>query len=243
MLSMLESHKLAARKLDIIKDKAFQLIKQNIDKISEYDVWQYIVSELKEQNLATDKECPIVAVNENSSIPHYFPPRRSKIIKKNNLILIDIWARLKKQHSLFADITWVAYSGKMVPKLIRKTFDAVIKARNIALDFIRKELKNKNFPRTSDIDKVVRDYFESLNLGKFFVHGTGHSLGFYSCHGKSFYLSKNSRKRLKPGVPFAIEPGIYYKNKFGIRSEINCYVTSNYRLVITTEVQNKIIRI
>ena len=105
MLSMLESHKLAARKLDIIKDKAFQLIKQNIGKISEYDVWQYIVSELKEQNLATDKECPIVGVNEGSSIPHYFPPRRSKIIKKNNLILIDIWARLKKQHSLFADIT------------------------------------------------------------------------------------------------------------------------------------------
>ena len=84
----------------------------------------------------------------------------------------------------------MAYSGKIVPRLIRKTFDAVIKARNITLDFIRKELKNKNFPRTSDIDKVVRDYFESLNLGKFFVHGTGHSFRILFMSWKIFLLVK-----------------------------------------------------
>ena len=245
MLKMkgVERHKIAAKKLGTIKDKVFRLIKQNTGKISEYDIQQFILSEFKRQNLITDKDSPIVGINQNTSKPHYFPPKKSKIIKKNSLILVDIWARLKEKNSPFADITWIAYSGKNIPKQIRKTFLVVIKARNIALDFIIKELKNKNFPKTADVDKTVRNYFESLGLKKFFTHGTGHSLGVYSCHGRLFNLSRASKKKLKPNIPFTIEPGLYFKNKFGIRSEINCYITKDYKLIVTGKIQNKIIKI
>jgi Xaa-Pro aminopeptidase len=44
-------------------------------------------------------------------------------------------------------------------------------------------------------------------------------------------------------IPFTIEPGLYFKNRFGVRSEIDCYVTENYKLIITTKVQKRIIRI
>jgi Xaa-Pro aminopeptidase len=245
MLKMgaIERHKIAAKKLDAIKDKTFRLIKQNIGKISEYDVQQYILSEFKRQNLATDKDAPIVGINQNTSNPHYSPPKKSKTIKKNNLVLVDIWARLKEKKSPFADITWMAYSNKDIPKQIRKTFGTVIKARDIALDFIRKELKDRNLPKTADIDRIVRDYFGSFGLKRFFIHSTGHSLGFSSCHGKFFNLSKTSKKKLKPEIPFTIEPGLYFKNKFGIRSEIDCYITKDYRLIVTTKIQNKMITI
>ena len=250
----LKRHRIAAEKLDRIKNKTFKLIKKSLSRISEYNVQEFILSEYKKEGmvtLASDKKYiperhppQIVAVNENAANPHYFPQKRkSKIIKKNDLILVDIWGRLKSENSPFADITWVAYSGKNPSKEIRAAFNRVIKARRVALRFIKKNLKNRKFPKTKDIDKVVRDYFKKFGLDKYFIHRTGHSLGLHICHGKYFRLGKKSKVRLKPNIPFTIEPGLYFKNKFGIRSEINCYVTDDYKLVITTRIQNKIIQI
>jgi Xaa-Pro aminopeptidase len=239
----IEKHKIAAEKLELIKNRVFELIKRNLGKISEYEVNQFILSEFKKQGLMTDKKHPaqIVAVNENSAIVHHFPKKNSsKIIGKNNLILIDIWAKLEEGDSPFADITWMAFSGKDIPRQIQRTFKMVIKARGVALKFIKKELKNKNFQKTKDIDKKVRDYFRKFGLEKYFLHGLGHSLGFSHCHGKYFRFSKKSKARLKPNIPFTIEPGLYFKSKFGVRSEIDCYVTENYNLIVTSEIQNKI---
>ena len=137
----------------------------------------------------------------------------------------------------------MAYSGEKPLKEIRIAFNKIIKARNVALGFIRKKLENKRFPKTKEIDKVTRDYFKKFGLDKYFIHRTGHSLGLHVCHGKYFRLGKTSNARLRPNIPFTIEPGLYFENRFGIRSEINCYVTENYKLVITTKIQNKIIKI
>jgi len=239
-------HKIAAEKLELIKNRAFNFIARNLGKASEYDVYKFILSEFKKQNLITDKKTPIqiVAVNENSAIVHYFPKKQSsKIIKRDSLILIDIWARLKKVNSSFADITWVAYSGENVPKEIKRIFNKVIKTRSVTLDFIKKNLKNKKFPKTKIVDKVVRDYFKRFGLEKNFLHGAGHSLGINECHGKYFRFGKKSKAKLKPNIPFTIEPGLYFKNKFGIRNEINCYVTRDCKLIITTQPQKTIVKI
>lgn len=64
-------------------------------------------------------------------------------------------------------------------------------------------------------------------------------MGFHNCHGKYFRINKKSKAKLKPNIPFTLEPGLYLKDKFGIRSEVNCYVTENYKLVVTTEIQKK----
>ncbi len=242
----IDRHKIAAKSLCLIVDKAFKFIRKNIGKVSEYDVHKFILSEFKKQNCTKDRKDPIqiIAVNKNTANKHYFPPeRKSKIIRKNNLVMVDIWARLKNKNSPFADITWMGYSGKNIPRNIKEIFKIVIGARNAALKFIRKELKKKRFPKTKEIDKTARDYFKKFNLERFFIHNTGHSLGVVNCHGKSFNLSKTSRKKLKPNIPFTIEPGLYFKNKFGIRSEIDCYVTRDYKLIITTKVQKEIIKI
>ena len=42
----------------------------------------------------------------------------SKIIEDGDLIMIDIWARLNTEGAPFADITWMAYNGKEIPKEI-----------------------------------------------------------------------------------------------------------------------------
>ena len=81
----IERHKIAAEKLEMIKNKAFEIIKRNLGKISEYDVSQFILSEFKKQGLIIDEKYPaqIVAVTENSSIVHYFPKKeRQRLLKK-----------------------------------------------------------------------------------------------------------------------------------------------------------------
>ncbi len=250
----LKRHKIAAEKLEAIKNKALKLIKRKLGKISEYDVQEFILAEYKKEGMVTlrsdrkyvsEKHTPqIIAVNEHAANPHYFPSsRKSKIIKKNDLILVDIWARLKGDNSPFADITWMAYAGKNLSEEIKATFNRVIRARNVALEFIKKNLNNRKFPKTKDIDKVTRDYFKKFGLDKYFIHKTGHSLGLHICHGKYFRLGKTSNSRIKPDIPFTIEPGLYFKNKFGVRSEIDCYVSKNYKLIVTTTIQKEIIKI
>jgi Xaa-Pro aminopeptidase len=240
----IEKHIIAAKKLEAIKDKAFELIRRNLGKITEYDVQNFIFSEFEKENLVTDEKSQIVAANENTAIVHYFPEKENaKIIKKNSLVLIDIWAKLNEKRAPFADITWIGYCGKNVPKEIETVFKNVINARNFTLSFIERFLKRKEFPRTKDVEIVARNYFRKLNLDKFFLHRIGHSLGFSKCHGKYFHFTEKSNERIKPNIPFTIEPGIYFMNRFGIRSEINCYIAENYELVVTTEVQREIIKV
>ena len=242
----IEKHKRAAQKLVAIAEKTFKFIKGNIGKVSEYDVSQFILSKLKKQGLVTEKKYsfPIVGVNKNSSIVHYFPKKKNaNIIRNNSLILVDIWARLKEKNSPFADITWMAYCGKNMPQEIKRVFIKVIKAQDVALEFIKKSLKNRKLPPTKTVDRVVRDYFKKHGLEKNFLHGLGHSLGINECHGKYFRFGKKSQAELKIEIPFTIEPGLYFKGKFGIRCEMNCYVTKEYKLVITTKVQRRITKI
>lgn len=242
----LEKHKIASKKLGLIKDKVFSFIKQNIDKVSEYEVNKFILSEFKRQGMITQKEYPaqIIGFDQNTSFVHYYPKASSsKIIEKNNLVLIDIWAKLNEKDAPFADITWMGYTGKNVPKEIRRVFKLVIGARNEVIKFIKKNLKDKRLPKSVEIEKTARSFFDKFNVEEFFTHGVGHSLGITQDHGTYFRFSKKSKSKLRMNIPFTIEPGLYLKNKFGVRSEINCYITKDYKLVVTTTVQKEIIKI
>jgi len=241
MLEKIKNHKLAVRKLELIKDKAFRFIRKNIGKVTESEVKGFILSELKKESMLHDKDVPIVGVNQSSAIPHYFPKKKSRLIRRDNLVLIDIWARIKGGY--FADITWMGYSGKKIPKKIKETFNHVVYARDLALKFIRKDLKRKNLPRGFEVDEVVRNYFKDKKIEKFFIHGTGHSLGIRKCHGWHFKFRKKNKERIKLETPFTIEPGIYYKRRFGVRSEIDGYIDRNYKLVVSGKKQGKIVLI
>ncbi|HUW71813.1 MAG TPA: M24 family metallopeptidase [Candidatus Humimicrobiaceae bacterium] len=242
----IKQHKIAAERLDQVKNRAFGFIKNNLGKVSEYKVSQFILSEFKKENLVAEKRysLPIVAADKNTSLVHYFPQKNSsKIIKKNDLVLIDIWARINEKDAPFADITWMGYCGKNIPQDIKKIFKRVIQGRETALKLLRQNLKTKKLPKTKLIDKTVRDYFDKYGLENNFLHGLGHSLGINECHGKYFRFGKKSNAGLKKDILFTIEPGLYLKNNFGIRSEINCYITRDYGLIITSSVQKEIIKI
>lgn len=236
----IENHKKAAELLDKIKDSALELIK-NTPGITEYQVQQYIKEEFNNNNLLTDRDNAIVAFRENTGFVHYYPAEDCKKLEPETLIMIDLWAKVDDEETPFADITWGAYYGNNPDSEILKIFNQVIKARDAAIKFIRKNLKQGKLPIGKEIDDLTRKVLTDAGYGDQFPHTTGHSLGFDSPHGKEFGLNWKNVHPLQKNLGYTIEPGIYFENKFGMRSEIDFYIDNKLELVITSKVQKELI--
>ena len=223
----------ASDKLYKIKDLVFSYLHEGV---SEYEVQQFILQKFKEFGLKNENGKPIVAFGPNTGFVHYYPKKKSRKLKKNTLVLIDIWGKVDGP---YADITWMGYYGK-VPVKVKKIFDIVIKARDKGLNFIRREVNRGRTPICCEVDRVVREVINSYGYGKEFKHSTGHSLGNYSPHGIYGGLRISNKKRLLR-MGYTIEPGIYFENDFGIRSEIDFYISD--KVVVSGAIQRKLVHI
>ncbi len=219
-----------------IQKEVLSLLKKN-RTISEYDAEQFILGRYKHYGLKTDQNLAIVAFRQNTSHVHYFPSPYCLRLKPNSLILIDIWARLNQPRAPFADITWMAYAGKKIPTQINHVFQTVIRARDASVRTLRKSLDQGILPRGLEVDAASRDLISNAGYGKNFLHSTGHVLGFSSPHGKGINFRGRTQSRVHAGYGYTIEPGIYLKGKFGVRSEMDCFITTQKKLVITTPLQ------
>src|SRR5207247_696410 len=79
--------------------------------------------------------------------------------------------------------------------------------------------------------------------GDRFLHRTGHSIG-EEVHGNGANidsLETQDSRRLMPRTCFSIEPGIYLPGQFGIRSELDVYVSDREVMVFGQPVHNAII--
>lgn len=237
----IEQHKKAAEILGEIIKQAAEFIKSN-HSITDVEIRQFIAKQYKKYHLRSAKQKSIVAFGKNTSQVHYYAEQLEKL-KEGDLIMIDIWVRLAKKGAPFADITWMLYYGRKLPKQHADAFKMIIQARDKAISFIKSNLKKKIVPIGKEVDAVVRNYIEKRGHGDKFLHGTGHSLGITSPHGIRTRINRKGRQPLPLNTGYTIEPGIYFKNKFGVRSEINFYIDENYKLIITTKVQNQIIKI
>jgi len=253
----INQHKQAATALNKIIYEVAEYIKNN-PNMTDVTVRQFIKEQYKIYHLISYKQKSIVAFGDETAYVHFYSVE-PRTLKKGNFIMIDIWAKLAETSAPFADITWMMYYGRTIPKQQVKAFKIVAEARDKAIKYLQINLKKKTVPIGEEIDAVARNYLDKCGHGDKFLHGTGHSLGLTSPHGNRTRISRKGRQFLPLNVGYTIEPGIYFKNKFGVRSEINFYINSpreirlrrskaisrgkNYKLIITTKIQNKIIKI
>lgn len=230
-------HLQAAKILKKINDEGLIYVNNKPDA-TEYDVCRFILKRFKDYNLKTDHR-PIVAFRENTSFVHYYPKKNSKRLKPESLIMIDLWARLDKKGAPFADLTFMAYYGKDIPREIKSAFTNVILARDKAVEFIKTKLNKKILPTGREIDSAARNFLRKRKLDKYFLHTTGHVLGLSGPHGQGGRISQKNNQLIKKMLGYTIEPGIYLK-RFGIRSEIDFYIDSRYNFILTSYLQNKI---
>lgn len=238
-------HLLAMDKIQRIKDEAFLLIESKIknkEKISEYDVQQFILRRMDEEDLITD-EPPVVAVNGNAGNPHYTPNENEyTYIQKGDLVLIDLWAKCKEENAVFADITWMGYVGKKAPEKYEKIFHIVEHAIDAGLAFLNETLAVRPVAGY-EVDDVVRNYIQKAGYGDAFIHRTGHSISIDDTpHGKGVNIDgyeTHDTRHLLNHVCFSMEPGIYLDD-MGVREEIDVYI-DNHRAVVSGRRQREII--
>jgi Xaa-Pro aminopeptidase len=82
----------------------------------------------------------------------------------------------------------------------------------------------------ADIDEIVRNSLGKYK--KYFIHMLGHGVGKRIHENPKLYY-KLTKPILKAGMIITIEPGIYIKNKLGIRIEDTCLITKKGCMALT----------
>ncbi|MCP4566110.1 MAG: aminopeptidase P family protein [FCB group bacterium] len=239
-----ESHRRAAKMVNLIKDDAFALIREKLgaqEKITEYEIVQFILDRFQQEGMITDHS-PICATGKNGGNAHYEPQKNSSlVIERNNLVLIDLWARFDGPGNVYGDITWMAYTGGELPLDYARHFALLCMARDAAVSFLSENWK-KRIIYGYEVDDVCRSVISHADMGSYFVHRTGHSIA-QATHGPGpniDNLETEDRRKLMPGHLFSIEPGLYFDD-FGLRTEINVLMTEDGPEVNTQPVQEEIL--
>jgi Xaa-Pro aminopeptidase len=238
------THVRAAEKLYRVKDRAFEALGswiRNGVATTEYDLQQLMVRWFTEEGLISDSE-PAVSAAEHAGNPHYLPTAdSSRRIGPDELVLLDLWGKLDQPGAVFADITWMGYTGSRPAERFSKAFEAVAAARDAGIALVQRAAESGHEVRGWEVDRAASNVLHQAGYGSQILHRTGHSLG-ESVHGTGVNMDDyetHDDRRLLPGTGFTIEPGVYFSD-FGIRSEINMIVRA-HGADVTGPVQREIL--
>ena len=224
----LASHRTASDALYRIKDQAFAMVRERLaagTALTELDVQQAMMGWMDKEGLVS-VDTPNVSAQENAGNPHYHPsPEVYRTIRHNEILLLDLWGKLKTPGAVFADITWVGFTGSIVPEEYARAFAAARDGRDAAIELVQSSARAGRELRGFEVDRACRSVVEKAGYGAEFIHRTGHSLG-ETVHGNGVHLDDyetHDDRRLIAGTGFTIEPGVY-NSRFGVRTEINMYM-------------------
>jgi len=237
-----QSHRRAATVVRQTVDAAFGYLSDNAP-VSEYQVQQFILDCFARHGLTTYYP-PVVAANAHSADPHYTPTaEQAALIRPGDFVLIDLWA--KEPDGVYADITWTGFMGKVVPERYQEIFQLVREARDAAISFVQERVTGGQTFFGHEVDAASRSVITNAGYGDQFFHRTGHSIGT-EVHGNGANMDgveTRDTRRVLPHTCFSVEPGIYLAGDFGVRSEVDVYVTKDEAIVTGDPVQTEVIPI
>ena len=183
---------------------------------------------IMKQGCARPSYPPIIGSGLNSTVLHY--EEDTGTMQAGDVVVIDAAAECDMYAS---DITrTLPVSGKFTPRQ-QEIYNIVRGAQQAAIDAFVAGTSRINDPRhkyPDSLDTIAFNYMNAHgNLGKYFIHGIGHSVGI-DVHDPWDYS-----KPIQKGMVFTIEPGIYIpEEKIGVRIEDTFYVTPEGKLVSLT---------
>ena len=243
----LSSHLEAAELLYRFKDEGFAEVGRRLHRqgrTDEYAIQQFLWEKFQGAGMASDSP-PIVSVNAHSADPHFIATADDHAeIKPGDFLLLDMWAKMDRPGTVYADITWTGFAGAEVPPKHREVFEVVRGARDAAIQFVRDRHEQGELPRGCDVDDIARTHISERGYEKQFLHRTGHSIN-YEVHGNGAHidnLETRDERRILTRTCFSIEPGVYLAGEFGVRSECDVYVDEE-GVRVTGPLQTEIITI
>jgi Xaa-Pro aminopeptidase len=192
------------------------------------------IEKMMEEGCERPSYAPIVGSGANSTTLHYSD--NSATMKAGDVVVIDAAG----EYSMYAsDITRTMPVAGHFTARQKQIYDIVLGAQRAAAEaFVAGTSKMGNVmqrgPEVKDtLDKVAFDYINTHGkdlhgapLGKYFLHGLGHSVGI-NVHDPMDYT-----KPLDKGMVFTIEPGIYIpEEEIGVRIEDVYYVDADGKLI------------
>lgn len=244
-----QSHIKAGDIIQHIKNEAFAEINKALGKgstLTEYDLMKFIMKRFDEEGIECGDDIPIVGINDHPADPHFEPKEEGAYeFKKGDMVLIDLWGKLKEPGSIYYDITWCGFIGDEPPEKYQEIFHVVRDARIAAVNFVRKRFDEGKPCYGWEVDDACRDVVKEAGYGDYFIHRTGHSIG-EEVHGNGVHidnLETRDERMLVPGICFSIEPGIYLDGEMAVRSEIDCFITLDGEVVVQGEEQMELVRV
>ncbi len=244
----LESHLYAARHMREIVDEIAREVGRRVrDNVSvnEVEIQDFISKEYERRDL-TAGHPPIVAINAHSADPHFAPNLEDNLpMRKGDFLLVDMWSKRRTPHAVYDDITWTFFIGETVPAEHQKIFNVVRGGRDAAIKAVRERYPADDVLYGWQIDDEARQAITRAGYGEYFIHRTGHSI-HEEVHGNGANidnLETQDNRRLMAGTCFSIEPGVYLKGTFGVRSEVDMYLSDKEAIVTGQPIQTHVVPI
>jgi Xaa-Pro aminopeptidase len=188
---------------------------------------------------------PIVAAGPHAGDPHYEPNASADTpIRRGDVVLIDLWAKLDQPRSVYSDLTRVAYVGETVPQRYEDVFQVVRAARDAPIALVTEAFRAGRPIHGWELDDAARAVIEHAGYGAFFIHRTGHSLG-QEVHGNGANLDNletHDERLILRRTAFTVEPGIYLPD-FGVRSEVNVFIDGDGEVHVTGGLQTEVVAV
>ena len=203
------------RKAADIAQKALEEALPNIKAgMTEQEVSSEISARLFEQGSDTKLPFPpIISSGPNGANPHALPSERKLAI--GDIVVIDWGANVE---GYFSDICRTFAVGDVEDEFVK--IHKIVRAANAGA-----RAAVRPGASCAEVDDAARDVIEQAGYGEYFIHRTGHGLGMET-HEEP-YIRAGNQMKLKPGMTFTIEPGIYLPDRVGVRIEDDVVVTED----------------
>ncbi len=246
--TQLDTHLYAAKHMREIVDEIVKEVGRRVRDnvtVNEMEIQDFIVKQYDRRGL-TAGHPPIVAINAHSADPHYAPNAEDNLpMRKGDFLLVDMWSKRLVPHAVYDDITWTFFIGESVPSEHQKIFNIVCNGRDAAINAAKKLYPGSDVLYGWQIDDEARKSITNAGYGEFFLHRTGHSI-HEEVHGNGANidnLETQDNRRLMARTCFSIEPGVYLKGNFGVRSEVDMYLSETEATVTGLPIQTEVIPI
>lgn len=203
-----------------ITDAIFEKILKNFNfktkTKTEIELRDFILLEIKKRNLKTSFK-PIVTSGKRAGNEIHPQPTTSKL---SGFVIIDFGVVYQKYMSDMTRTIYVGTPNKKEKDLYNKLLTSQINAIGIS----------KAGEKCASIDAYVRKFLGKDT--KYFIHTLGHGVGT-RIHELPRLYYKQTKSTLKDNMIITIEPGLYIKNKLGMRIEDTCLITKKGCIPLT----------
>jgi Xaa-Pro dipeptidase len=159
----------------------------------------------------------LILFGPDAAYPHGTAAPRP--LRAGDLVIVDGGGKL---HGYTSDITRTAVFGAAPTDRQRRLWDVVRRAQSSAFAAVRPGVTAES------VDAVARAVIDDAGFGpdyRLFTHRLGHGIGM---EGHEWpYLVRGNTEKLRPGMTFSVEPGIYIQGEGGVRHEDIVVVTED----------------